>query len=104
MTEGEEGKWGVVKARRSSPSVDRIVRGENAHSLAPQQRLASIEFTGVELPPQPIRRSNQTASHPMRDRDGSDHADSRDARPQEPDSIRQAAGATNDRNHAVAAK
>jgi hypothetical protein len=42
MTEGEEGKGTVAKARRSSPSVDRIVRGENVNSLAAQQRRASV--------------------------------------------------------------
>jgi len=88
----------VAKARRSSPSVDRIVRGENARSLASQQRRASIEFTGTDRHPQPIRRSNEPVSHPMRDRDSSDHADSQFSRPQRSDSIRQAAGATNDRD------
>jgi hypothetical protein len=96
MTEGEEGKGMVAKARRSNPSVDRIVRGENAHSLASQQRPANIEFTETDLQPQPMRRSNEPASHPMRNRDGSAHADSRYSRPQRFVSIRQAAGATNE--------
>jgi hypothetical protein len=95
MTEGEEGKGNVAKARRSSPSVDRMVRGENDRSLASQQRPASIEFTGIGISPQPILRSNEPAFHPMGDRDGSAQADSRYSRPQRSDSIRQAAGATN---------
>jgi hypothetical protein len=65
MTQGEEGEEDEAKARRSSPSVDRNVRGENVHSLASQQSPASIEFTEMELQPQPIRRSNETASNPM---------------------------------------
>jgi len=93
MTEGEERKVTLAKARRSSPSVDRNVRGENVHSLASQQRPASIECTELAIQPQPIRRSNQPAANPMRDRDGSAHADSRHSRPQQFDSIRQAAGA-----------
>ena len=88
MTEGEEGKVTVAKARRSSPSVDRNVRGENARSLASQQCLASIEFTATDLQPQPIRRSNEPASNPMRDRNGSGHADSRYPSPNRSDSIR----------------
>ena len=97
MTEGEEGNVTVAKARRSSPSVDRIVRGKNVHSLAIQQRPASIEFTEMAIQPQPIRRSNKPAFHPTRDRDGSALADSRDARSQRSDLIRQAAGATNNK-------
>jgi hypothetical protein len=99
MTEGEEGKGKVAKAQRSSPSVDRIVRGENARSLASQQRPDSIEFTEMELQSQPIRRSNEPASHPMRERDGSARGDSRYYRPHTSDSIRQVAGATNDGDH-----
>ncbi len=95
MTEGEELKVTVAKARRSSPSVDRIVRGENARSLASQQRPASIELTEMRLKPQPIRRSNEPASNPIRDQHGSAHADSLHSHPQRSDSIRQAAGATN---------
>jgi hypothetical protein len=103
MTEGEERKVTVAKARRSSPSVDRNVRGDNVHSLASQQRPANIECTELAIQPQLIRRSNQPASNPMRDRDGSAHADSRHSRPQQFDSIRQAAGATNGTRHPVAA-
>jgi len=103
MTEGEEGKEDEAMARRSSPSVDRNVRGENVHSLASQQRPASIECTELAIQPQPIRRSNQPASNPMRDRDGSAHADSRHSRPQQSVSIRQAAGATNDGGNPAAA-
>lgn len=95
MTEGEEGKGTVAKARQSSPSVDRTVRAENAHSLASQQRPANIEFTAIDLHPQPILQSSELASHPMQDLDGSAHADSLDFRPQRFDSIRQATGATN---------
>jgi len=61
MTEGEEGEEDEAKARRSSPSVDRNVRGENVHSLASQQRPASIECTAIALPPQTFRRSNEPA-------------------------------------------
>jgi hypothetical protein len=62
MTEGEEGKEDEAKARRSSPSVDRNVRGENVHSLASQQRPASIKCTELAIQSQPIRRSNEAAS------------------------------------------
>jgi hypothetical protein len=41
----------VAKARRSSPSVDCIVRGKNVHSLASQQRPASFEFTETAIQP-----------------------------------------------------
>jgi hypothetical protein len=88
MTEGEVGNGNAGKARRSSLSDDRNVRGGSARSLASQQRPASIESTEIELHPQPILRKNEPAFHPMQDRDGSAHADSRNSRPQQSVSIR----------------
>ncbi len=49
---------GSGRARRSSPSVDRIVRGRNEDSLVAPRRPASIEFTAISLPPQTFPRSN----------------------------------------------